>query len=65
MDAFNKSHASLCGCCVSDSVAEMSLSPEYLASLMTSVLSDNNKLSAYIAECLRLGIRVLPPHVNV
>jgi DNA polymerase-3 subunit alpha len=37
---------------------------EYMAALMTSVLDINSKLSAYIAECLRLGIRVLPPHVN-
>ncbi|HBT90298.1 MAG TPA: DNA polymerase III subunit alpha, partial [Ruminococcaceae bacterium] len=37
---------------------------EYMAALLSSVLDNTNKLSAYIAECLRLGIHVLPPQVN-
>ena len=37
---------------------------EYMAALLTSVLDNTNKLVAYMAECSRLGIRVLPPHVN-
>ena len=36
-----------------------------MAALLTSVLDMTNKLSAYIAECIRLGIHVLPPHVNL
>ena len=37
----------------------------YMAALLTSVLDASGKGSAYIAECVRMGIRVLPPHVNV
>ena len=37
---------------------------EYMAALLTSVLDNTNKLVSYMAECSRLGIRVLPPHVN-
>lgn len=63
--AFNKSHAA--------SYAVLSYYTawlkchypcEYMAALLTSVLDNNNKLSAYTAECVRLGIRVLPPNVN-
>ena len=63
--AFNKSHAAAYAVVAYQTAWLKCHYPrEYLASLMTSVLSDNNKLSIYIAECLRLGIRVLPPHVN-
>lgn len=37
---------------------------EFLAALLTSVLSDSGKVAAYIDECAAKGIRVLPPHVN-
>ena len=35
-----------------------------MAALLTSVLDNANKVAIYTAECNRLGIRVLPPHVN-
>lgn len=35
-----------------------------MAALLTSVLDNQNKLAAYIGECQRLGIKVLPPSVN-
>ena len=37
---------------------------ELLAATLTSVLDSSSKVSAYIEECSRLSIRVLPPHVN-
>ena len=63
--AFNKSHAAAYAV-VSYQTAWLKCHypREYMAALLTSVLDNTNKLSAYIAECLRLGIRVLPPHVN-
>lgn len=63
--AFNKSHAAAYAV-VSYQTAWLKCHypREYMAALLTSVLDSTNKLSAYIAECLRLGIRVLPPHVN-
>lgn len=63
--AFNKSHAAAYAV-VSYQTAWLKYHypREYMAALLTSVLDNTNKLSAYIAECLRLGIRVLPPHVN-
>jgi DNA polymerase III subunit alpha len=38
---------------------------EYLACLLTSVKSSLEKAAVYIAECRALGIKVLPPDVNV
>ena len=38
---------------------------EYLACLLTSVKSSLEKAAVYIAECRSLGIKVLPPDVNV
>ncbi|MFD8562351.1 DNA polymerase III subunit alpha [Streptosporangium canum] len=37
---------------------------EYLAALLTSVGDDKDKMAVYLADCRRLGIKVLPPDVN-
>ena len=63
--AFNKSHAAAYAM-ISYQTAWMKCKypSEYMAALLTSVLDNANKVSAYISECNRLGIEVLPPHVN-
>jgi DNA polymerase-3 subunit alpha len=35
-----------------------------MAALLTSVQDDKDKIAIYLAECRRMGIRVLPPDVN-
>ena len=37
---------------------------EYMAALLTSVKDDKDKMAIYLAECRRMGIKVLPPCVN-
>ncbi|MEO6205879.1 MAG: DNA polymerase III subunit alpha, partial [Mycobacteriales bacterium] len=37
---------------------------EYMAALLTSVAGDKDKSALYLAECRRMGIKVLPPDVN-
>lgn len=37
---------------------------EFLASLLTSFLDNTGKVVQYINECSRLGIKILPPHIN-
>lgn len=37
---------------------------EYMAALLSSVLGQTGKVAEYIEECGRLGISVLPPHIN-
>ncbi len=63
--AFNKSHATAYAM-ISYQTAWLKCHypKEYMASLLTSVLYNQNKLAGYISECHRLGINVLPPHIN-
>ena len=37
---------------------------EYMAALLSSVSDDKDKSALYLAECRRMGIKVLPPDVN-
>lgn len=63
--AFNKSHATAYAI-ISYQTAWLKCHypREYMASLLTSVLDNLNKMAGYIAECNRLGIKILPPHIN-
>ena len=63
--AFNKSHAAAYAL-ISYRTAYLKArySREYYAALITSVLGSADKLSEYIEECSKLGIKILPPDVN-
>ena len=63
--AFNKSHAAAYAV-ISYQTAYLKAhyTCEYMAALITSVLGDFTKLSEYISECARYGIKVLPPDIN-
>ena len=63
--AFNKSHAAAYAF-VSFQTAWLKCHYpcELMAATLTSVLDSSAKVAAYIGECNRLGIEVLPPHVN-
>lgn len=37
---------------------------EYMAALLTSVAGNKDKLALYLADCRKLGIKVLPPSIN-
>ena len=63
--AFNKSHAAAYAAVSYKTAWLKCYHPrEYMAALLSSVLDSHNKLASYIVECRRLGIDVLPPHVN-
>ena len=63
--AFNKSHAAAYAIVAYQTAFMKCHYPrEFMAALLTSVLDNGNKVSAYIAECSKLGIKVLPPHIN-
>ncbi|MCR5652733.1 MAG: DNA polymerase III subunit alpha, partial [Ruminococcus sp.] len=63
--AFNKSHATAYAkISYQTAYLKCHYPKEYMAALMSSVLSNQNKLAVYIAECHSMGIRVLPPDVN-
>ncbi len=63
--AFNKAHA-VCYAKVSYDTAWLKCHypRQYMAALMTSMLSDTDKVAGYIAECRELGIGLDPPDVN-
>lgn len=64
--AFNKSHAAAYAT-VSYMTAwyKYHFPKEYMAALLTSLIENSGRLPMYIAECSRLKIKVLPPHVNI
>lgn len=64
--AFNKSHAAAYAF-VSYQTAYLKCHypREFMAALLTSVLDNTDKVIEYIGECNRMGIKVLPPDVNV
>jgi DNA polymerase III subunit alpha len=63
--AFNKAHSAAYGL-ISYWTAYLKANypAEYMAALLTSVKDDKDKMAVYLAECRRMGIRVLPPCVN-
>ena len=63
--AFNKSHAAAYAYVAYQTAWLKCHYPcEFMAALLTSVLDSAGKVSGYIAECSRIHISVLPPHVN-
>ncbi|WP_375503737.1 DNA polymerase III subunit alpha [uncultured Jatrophihabitans sp.] len=63
--AFNKAHSAAYGM-ISYWTAYLKANypAEYMAALLTSVKDDKDKMAVYLAECRRMGIKVLPPCVN-
>ena len=63
--AFNKAHA-VCYAKVSYDTAWLKCHwpRQYMAALMTSMLSDSEKVAGYIADCKDMGIPLAPPDVN-
>lgn len=63
--AFNKSHAA-CYAVVAYQTAWLKCHypAEFMAALMTSVIGNPDKVSAYIGTCKQMGIKVLPPDIN-
>ena len=63
--AFNRAHAAAYATISYQTAYVKTHYPaEYMAALLTGALNDSSKISAYIDEASRQGIKVLPPHVN-
>ena len=64
--AFNKAHAVSYAIVVYRTAYMKRHYPqEYMAALLTSILDSSTKVAEYIAECKSMGIRLLPPDVNL
>ncbi len=63
--AFNKAHACAYGLVsYRNAYLKANHPAEYMAALLTSVRDSREKSAAYLNECRRIGITVLPPDVN-
>ena len=63
--AFNKSHAAAYALLAYQTAyLKANYKKEYFAALLSSVIDNSSKIALYIAECKRLGVKVLPPDVN-
>ena len=63
--AFNKSHAAAYALVAYRTAYLKAYYPcEFMASLLTSVLDNATKVSGYIEDCKRNGIKILTPNVN-
>ena len=62
---FNKSHSTAYAL-ISFQTAYLkaNFAPEYMASLLSSVVNNSEKTSLYIQECKAMGIEVYPPSIN-
>ena len=62
---FNKAHATCYGLVAYQTAyLKANYTVEYMTSVLTAVRDREEKVAAAIAECRRLGIRVLPPDVH-
>lgn len=63
--AFNKAHAAAYAYVAYQTAwLKCHYPAEFFAALLTSFLDNTGKVVQYINECTRLGIKILPPHVN-
>ncbi|MGH7738906.1 MAG: DNA polymerase III subunit alpha, partial [bacterium] len=62
---FNKSHsAAYARVAYQTAYLKANYAPEFMAALLTSESGNPDKISQYIFECRRMGLKVLPPDVN-
>ncbi|HID10234.1 MAG TPA: DNA polymerase III subunit alpha [Candidatus Latescibacteria bacterium] len=63
--AFNKSHAAAYAFVAYQTAYLKAHYPkEFMAANLTSVMDNSDRVTVFIEECRRMGIRVLPPDVN-
>lgn len=63
--AFNKSHAAAYAIVAYQTAYLKAVYPnEYMAALLTSVMSSTDKISEYTNECRRINIKILQPSIN-
>ncbi len=64
--SFNKSHAACYGLIAYRTAwLKANYTPEYMAALISSVMSTKDKVPFFVARCEEMGIEILPPDVNL
>lgn len=63
---FNKSHSAAYGLLTYQTAyLKANYAIEYMTALLSSVLDDQDKIKYYMVECKKLGIRIMPPDINL
>lgn len=63
---FNKSHSAAYGMLTYQTAYLKANYPiEYMTALLSSVLDDQDKIKYYMAECKNMGIKLMPPDINL
>jgi len=64
--SFNKSHAA-CYALISYRTAYLKANypAEYMAAVISSVMNTKDKVPGYISRCSEMGIKVMPPDINI
>ncbi|MGA7396139.1 MAG: DNA polymerase III subunit alpha, partial [Solirubrobacterales bacterium] len=64
--SFNKSHAA-CYALISYRTAYLKANypSEYMAAVISSVMNTKDKVPGYISRCAEMGIKVMPPDINI
>ena len=64
--SFNKSHAACYGLIAYRTAwLKANHTAEYMAALISSVMSTKDKVPFFVARCEEMGIEILPPDVNL
>lgn len=50
--------------CLADSIFKAHYRPEFMAAMMTCYNGDRNKVSRYISDTRRAGVKIAAPDVN-
>lgn len=62
---FNKSHsAAYAWVAWQTAYLKANYPAEFMAAMLTSIMDNTDKVSAYIEQCRRMGIKILPPDIN-
>lgn len=62
---FNKSHSAAYGFISYQTAYLKANHPvEFMAGLLSNEINNTDKISVFVAECQRMGIRILPPDIN-
>lgn len=62
---FNKSHsAAYAWVAWQTAYLKANYPAEFMAAMLTSIMDNSDKVSVYIEQCRRMGIKILPPDIN-
>src|SRR6266704_3254416 len=62
---FNKSHSAAYGLISYHTAYLKAHYPvEFMSGLLSNEINNNEKISVFVGECKRMGISILPPHIN-